>query len=53
MRTSETFPMAVEAIRTNKLRSFLTLVGIVTQRDFMDVARDLLEAKLAGDGGAG
>lgn len=30
-----------------------TLVGIVTQRDFMDVARDLLEAKLAGDGGAG
>jgi putative ABC transport system permease protein len=29
MRTSETFPMAVEAIRTNKLRSFLTLVGIV------------------------
>ena len=27
-----------------------TLVGIVTQRDFMDVARDLLEAKLAGDG---
>lgn len=27
------------------------LVGIVTQRDFMDVARDLLEAKLAGDGG--
>lgn len=29
-----------------------TLVGIVTQGDFMDVARDLLEAKLAGDGGA-
>lgn len=27
------------------------LVGIVTQRDFLDVARDLLEAKLAGDAG--
>ena len=29
MRLSETFPMALEAVRTNKLRSVLTLVGIV------------------------
>ena len=29
MRARETFPMALEAVRTNKLRSFLTLVGIV------------------------
>jgi putative ABC transport system permease protein len=29
MRFRETFPMALEAVRTNKLRSFLTLVGIV------------------------
>jgi len=29
MRARETFPMALEAVRMNKLRSFLTLVGIV------------------------
>jgi putative ABC transport system permease protein len=29
MRMRETLPMALEAVRTNKLRSFLTLVGIV------------------------
>ena len=29
MRARETLPMALEAVRTNKLRSFLTLVGIV------------------------
>ena len=29
MRFRETLPMALEAIRANKLRSILTLVGIV------------------------